>query len=448
MYINNIQQLINSKNSDLKEDALNIVNSALVAVNPFNETKKRIKLVNDNLEIDSLKIDISKKRYIYVMGGGKAAYLVAKALEEIIKERITKGLIVLKEGYKGSLGKIKVRTGSHPIPNHAGFEGAKEIMELAKETDEKDLIFWINTGGISALAPYPIDAINFEEKKMINKLLLTSGANIKEINTVRSHLSKIKGGKLALALLPSEIINLIVSDNPGDPMNVGPTGLDNTTFDEAVSVLKYYNLWEKIPEGAKKHLSDSGVESETPKSFGELQSKIHTFMLVNNRMACLGAVKEAEKKGYNTLFLSSCIEGESKEVAKVHIAIAKEILNSGDPIKKPACIISGGETVVTVKGDGKGGSNLEFSLASAIEIEKLPNIVVVSLGTDGTDGPTDAAGAIVDFETSLRAKNNGINPKDYLQNNDSYNFFKLTKELIFTGHTGTNVMDIRIILIK
>ena len=448
MYIRNMQKLLSYDENGLKEDGLNIINSALIAADPYNATKNKVKLIDNNLMIDSLNIDITKKKRIFVLGGGKAAYLVAKALEEILKERITKGLIILKDGYEGILEKINIITASHPIPNESGFKGAQKIMKLAKDANKEDLVFWINTGGISALAPYPIDDINLEEKKFVNELLLSSGANIKEINTVRSHLSKIKGGKLAMEIFPAEIINLIISDNPGDPINVGPTGLDDTTFSEAISILKYYNLWQHIPNGAKKYLLESNSELETPKDFGKFQSKIHSFMLVNNRMACLGAIEEAKKRGYNTIFLSSCIEGESKDVAKVHIAIGKEIISSGNPIKKPACIISGGETVVTINGNGKGGRNLEFALSSAIEINDLQNIVVISLGTDGTDGPTDAAGAIVENRTLEKASKRGLIAMNFLKNNDSYNFFRANNELIFTGHTGTNVMDIRTILIK
>ena len=294
----------------------------------------------------------------------------------------------------------------------------------------------------------PVSAITLEEKRLIHELLLSSGANIKEINTVRSHLSEIKGGKLALSIFPAEIINLIVSDNPGDPLNVGPTGLDYTTFSEAISVLKRYDLWDKFPESTKEYLQNATPELETPKDFGEFKSRVHSFILVKNSMACLGAVDKAKKLGFNTLFLSSSVEGESREVAKVHAAIGKEIISTGNPITRPACVVSGGETVVTVKGNGLGGSNLEFVLAAAIEIDGMDNLVILSLGTDGTDGPTDAAGAIVDGNTINRARKLGLGPLEYLKQNDSYNFFKKLNDLIITGHTNTNVMDIRLLLVK
>lgn len=448
MYIKNKDEILLNDSDQLKEAGLSIINDALNAVNPYLAVKRLIGLKRNVLSIGSFHIDLSNKKNIYVLGGGKAVFPVAKALEEILGEKINEGLIVVKKGHQGILKKIKIREADHPVPNQDGFNAAKEIKKIAEKAKKKDLVFWINTGGISALAPSPVDSITLKEKKVIHELLLSSGANIKEINTVRSHLSDIKGGKLALSIFPAEIINLIVSDNPGDPMNVGPTGLDHTTFSEAVSIIKRYNLWDKFPESAKKYLLAATPELETPKDYGNFKSLVHSFLLVKNSMACLGAIERAEKLGFNSLFLSSYIEGESREVAKVHAAIGKEIISSGHPISRPACIVSGGETVVTVKGNGLGGSNLEFALAAAIEIKKMENIVILSIGSDGTDGPTEVAGAIVDGNTVKRAMKFGLNPIDYLERNDSYHFFKPLNDLILTGHTDTNVMDIRLLLVK
>jgi len=448
MYIKNIKEFLLADRHSLKDIGLRIINSALIAADPYMATKTLIHLGGEILSIGSLQFDVSKKKNIYVLGGGKAVYPVAKALEEILQEKITEGLIIVKEGHQGILEKIKIRKAAHPIPDQAGFNAAREIKTIAEKAQEEDMVFWINTGGISALAPLPVTFITPDEKKYIYQLLLSSGANIKEINTVRSHLSDIKGGKLALFIFPAEIINLIVSDNPGDPLNVGPTGLDSTTFSEAISILKRYDLWDKFPESAKKYLLTATPDLETPKNFGQFQSLVHSFVLVKNQMACQGAIDKAKELGFHALFLSSCMEGESREVAKVHAAIGKEVISSGNPITRPACMVSGGETVVTVKGDGLGGSNMEFALAAAIEIEGIDNMVMVSLGTDGTDGPTNAAGAIVDGNTVRKAKKLGFDPVEFLKRNDSYHFFKKLNDLIITGHTDTNVMDIRLVLIK
>lgn len=448
MYIKNIEKLLLADGNSLKETGLRIINSALIAVDPYRATKTLIHLDGEILSISSHQFDLSKKKNIYVLGGGKAVYPVAKALEEILQEKIKEGLIIVKKGHQGILEKIKIRKAAHPIPDQAGFNAAKEIKTIAEKAQEEDMVFWINTGGISALAPLPVTFITLEEKKCIHQLLLSSGANIKEINTVRSHLSDIKGGKLALSIFPAEIINLIVSDNPGDPLHVGPTGLDHTTFSEAIAILKRYDLWDRLPESAKKYLLAATPALENPKNYGKFQSFVHSFMLLRNKMACEGAIDKAKELGFHALFLSSCVEGESREVAKVHAAIGKEVISSGNPITRPACVVSGGETVVTVKGEGLGGSNLEFALAAAIEIEGMDNIVMVSLGTDGTDGLTPAAGAIVDGNTVRKAKKLGLSPIEFLKRNDSYHFFKNLDDLIITGHTDTNVMDIRLVLIK
>lgn len=238
MYIKNKEEILLKDSNQLKKAGLSIINDALNAVNPYLAVKRLIGLKRNVLSIGSFHIDLSNKKNIYVLGGGKAVFPVAKALEEILGEKINEGLIIVKKGHQGILKKINIREASHPIPNQDGFNAAKEIKSIADKAEKKDLVFWINTGGISALAPLPVTSVTLNEKKVIHELLLSSGANIKEINAVRSHLSDIKGGKLALSIFPAEIINLIVSDNPGDPMNVGPTGLDNTTFSEAVSIKK------------------------------------------------------------------------------------------------------------------------------------------------------------------------------------------------------------------
>jgi len=297
MYIKNTKELISHGYKELREAGLSIINNALHAVDPYLATKNFIKLNGEILTVGSLHVDLSKKNNIYILGGGKAVFPVAKALEEILGGSIKEGFIVVKKGHHGNLKKVKIREAAHPIPDKAGFYAAKEIKKIAEKAQEKDLVFWINTGGISALAPLPVSAITLEEKRLIHELLLSSGANIKEINTVRSHLSDIKGGKLALSIFPAEIINLIVSDNPGDPLNVGPTGLDYTTFSEAISVLKRYDLWDKFPESAKEYLQNATPELETPKDFEEFKSRVHSFILVKKtHFFSLQVLRENQEK--------------------------------------------------------------------------------------------------------------------------------------------------------
>ena len=450
MYVKNREKIVSHGYEKGRKIALDIIEHALRAADPYIATKNLVKLHGETLTVGSLHFDLSQRGNIYVLGAGKATFPIAKALEEILGERITEGLVIVKRGQNGILKKIKIREASHPLPDIAGFEAAKEIMEIAKKAQRKDIVFCAITGGSSALAPLPIPGISLEEKRQINKLLLTSGATIREINTVRKHLSNIKGGKLALSIFPAEIINLTVSDATGDPLDyiTGPTVPDTSTFPEALSVLKKYNLWDKFPKSAIKYLQNATPELETPKNFGEFSSLVHSFILIKSRIVCEAAAEKAKELGFNTLFLSSFIEGETREVAKVHTAIAKEIISTGNPIPSPACVISGGETTVTVKGDGLGGRNLEFALASGMEIDGLDGVVILSAGTDGTDGPTDAAGGIVDGTTVKRARELGLDPLRYLERNDSYHFFSQLDDLIITGPTNTNVMDIRLVLMS
>jgi len=450
MYVKNREKLISHGYKRGREAALDIIEYALRAADPYIVAKNLVKLDGDTLTVGSLRFDLSQRGNIYVLGAGKATFPIAKALEEILGERITEGLIIVKRGQNGKLKKIKVREASHPLPDIDGFRAAKEIMEIAKKAQRKDIVFCAITGGSSALAPLPIPGVSLEEKRKINELLLTSGATIREVNAVRKHLSNIKGGKLALSILPAEIINLTVSDATGDPLDyiTGPTVPDTSTFPEAISVLKKYNLWDKFPKSAIEYLQNATPELETPKDFGKFSSLVHSFILVKSRMVCEAASKKAKELGFNALFLSSFVEGEAREVAKVHTAIAKEIISTGNPIRPPACVISGGETTVTVKGNGLGGRNLEFALASAMEIDGLDGVVILSAGTDGTDGPTDAAGGIVDGTTVKRARELSLDPLEYLKRNDSYHFFDKLNDLVITGPTNTNVMDIRLVLVS
>ena len=316
------------------------------------------------------------------------------------------------------------------------------------------MIFSLISGGGSALLPQPIGELSLTEKQAVTKRLLECGASIDEINAIRKHISSTKGGQMARAASPATTVNLMLSDVVGDKMHViasGPFVPDMSTFKDVWSILEKYKLIEDIPASVKEYLMD-GVNhkmQETPKEGDPIFQKVYNFIIGSNILALEAAENEAEKMGYNTLILSSMVEGETKEVAKVHTAIIREILSSGYPVQTPACIISGGETTVTIRGKGLGGRNQEFCLAAAMEIMDLPaKVVILSGGTDGNDGPTPAAGAIVDSLTVNRGKNKGMNASNYLENNDSYHFFQEIDELLITGPTNTNVMDVRILLVK
>jgi len=377
---------------------------------------------------------------------------MAQALEKIFGDRITRGFVTTKYGHSLPLKKIEVIEAGHPIPDPNGFKGAKKIQSLLKESGTEDLVIFILSGGASALLPLPANGIALEEKQEVTQLLLDCGADIKEINTIRKHISQIKGGWLARWAYPSTVISFILSDVVGDQLDVigsGPAVPDPSSFEEAWEILKKYDLIDEVSASIKKYLllGREGKVEETPKPGDAVFEKVYHTLIGSNLLALRAAEKEALSTGLNTLILSSSIVGETREAARFHAAIAREVISSGHPLPKPACILSGGETTVTIKGRGIGGRNQEFALAMALEISELEKVVFLSGGTDGTDGPTDATGAIVDHTTLSRARSKGLDPKAYLENNDSYSFFKNLGDLLITGPTHTNVMDVRILLI-
>jgi hydroxypyruvate reductase len=332
-------------------------------------------------------------------------------------------------------------------------EGAKKILDLLESAGERDLIFSLISGGGSALLPLPAGPITLAEKQALTKKLLECGASIEEINAIRKHISLSKGGQLARAAFPATTVNLMLSDVVGDKMDViasGPFVPDQSTFKEAWAITVKYELTD-IPESIRVHLRKGleGQMPETPKAGDVVFSRVLNRVVGSNLLALEAAKEEAERMGYKTLILSSMVEGETKEVAKVHTAIAKEVLASGQPLRSPACLISGGETTVTLRGHGLGGRNQEFCLAAALELMDLsPRVIVLSGGTDGNDGPTPAAGAIVDQQSVQRGIQAGMKAAEYLRNNDSFHFFEKTGELLVTGPTKTNVMDVRLVLVR
>ncbi len=379
-----------------------------------------------------LRLDPAKYERIFVVGAGKASARMAVALEAALGKHITSGLLNVKDGHTAKLRRIELNECGHPIPDQRGVDGARRIAEIAKSAGRRDLVIALISGGASALLPLPADPITLAEKQETTRLLLACGANIHEMNAVRKHLSAIKGGRLASLAAPAPVISLILSDVVGDDLPVigsGPTVPDPSTFADALAILDRFQLRARVP-AAVRHRLEQGSD-ETPKTLTNVRNKI----VGSNRLAMQAAAKAARALGYRTLVLSSCIEGETREVARVHSAILKE---------HTGCVLSGGETTVTLRGEGLGGRNQEFVLAAAIDMAGLPNAIVLSAGTDGSDGPTDAAGAIADGGTVARAL--PLEARKFLDANDSYHFFESAGGLIKTGPTGTNVMDLRILL--
>ena len=435
-----------------RQHALEIFKAGVEAVDPIKLIKEAVDLKGHSLTVKESTFDLSSYENIYIIGIGKAAAAMAQPLENILGDFLTGGIIIVKYGHTLPLKKIRIFEAGHPVPDEAGYKGALECAGILQRSGNKDLLFFLISGGGSALFPYPVEGLTLADIKKTTALLLEAGADIQEINTLRKHLSRVKGGRSAQLAYPATLITLILSDVIGDKLDSiasGPTVPDTSTFADCMNIVEKYNIKDKLPSEviAIFEKGTYGEIEETPKPGDSVFEKTYNLVIGNNLLALKAAQKKAEKLGYNSLILSSSVEGETRDAAKFHAAIAKEILNSGNPIKPPACVLSGGESTVTIRGHGKGGRNQEFVLAAAIGIAGMKNTAILSCGTDGTDGPTDAAGAIADGTTVTRAVNLGIDPAHYLKTNDSYHFFKRLNDLIITGPTYTNVMDLRIILV-
>jgi glycerate-2-kinase len=409
-------------------------------------------LKNSTLHVNGYAFDLKKFKNIYVVGGGKASGAMAEALEEVLGKHIKKGLVNVPRGSEHKRGIIELHEASHPIPDEAGVEGTRRMLKMVEHAKEDDLIICLISGGGSSLMPLPRGGISIADKREITNALLKCGATINEINTVRKHISDFKGGWLAKKAYPATILNLILSDVVGDPLDFiasGPTVPDSTTFSDAIKVLKKYELWSEAPASIRKVLSDGerGIISETPKADDEAFKNVFNVVVGNNRLASLTAQEHLNSEGLNTLLLTATLEGEARQVGVILASIAQEVSASGNPVPKPAGIVAGGETTVTVTGKGRGGRNQEIALAAAQNLKGTNGVVVASLSTDGIDGPTDAAGAIVDGKTLDRATKMQLIPEKYLVQNDSYNFFSKLDDLIFTGPTGTNVNDVSVIIV-
>lgn len=447
-----MEENVNSDLSARRRDAIAIFQAGLQAVNPQTAIKSRCRLEQEILILDDQHYDLADFNRIIILGGGKASAAMARAIEDILDDRIHSGLVCTKYQHLETLGTVKLMEAGHPVPDDNGISAARAIYSLAESADAKTLVICLISGGGSALLPLPVSGISLADKQQTTKVLLACGATIHEINTIRKHLSKIKGGGLARAVYPGTLVSLILSDVVGDDLDSIASGLcvpDPTTFADCLALFRKYEITREIPQSVREYIQAGadGQHPETPKEDEKFFKTTKNIIVGANFDALIKARDMAQGLGYTPLLLSSMLEGETRDVAGNHIAIAREIYNHGQPVPLPACILSGGETTVRIKGDGKGGRNQEFVLAAALKMTRIPNIVVLSGGTDGNDGPTDAAGAIADQTTLARAKAKGLDSRSYLDNNDSYHFFQALDDLYKTGPTNTNVMDMRIILV-
>jgi len=435
-----------------RERALAILSAALARVDPVVAVRRYLSLEGDSLYVSGRTCDLSRFRHIYVVGAGKASGAMAQALEEILGDRLTVGMVNVKYGYILPTQRIRLQEAGHPLPDERGVAGTEEIAALLRQAEEDDLVICLISGGGSALLTSPQEGISLEEVKRLTEALLRCGATINEINAVRKHISQVKGGQLARLAHPASLITLILSDVVGDPLDViasGPTVPDTSTFADAWAVLERYGLFDQIPPSIVRHLElgKAGQVEETPKEGDAAFERTYNLIIGNNRQAALAAVEKAQGLGFKALLLTTHLEGEAREMAKVLAALAKEVVQYGEPVLPPACLVLGGETTVTVKGDGLGGRNQEMALASALAIEGMEDVLILCAATDGSDGPTDAAGAIAEGDTVARARELGLDGRAYLVNNDSYHFFQALNDLIITGPTNTNVNDLAMVFV-
>ena len=438
--------------STLRDDAVQIFNRGLKAVEPAAAINRYCGREGEVLSIGDATYELSRYGKLLVIGAGKATAPMASAIEGILEERITGGTINVKYGHASVLNRVKLLEAGHPVPDENGRGGSRAILSIAENAGKDDLVICLISGGASALLPLPISPLTLEDKQKTTNVLLSCGATIFEINAVRKHMSMLKGGRLAQAVYPATLVSLILSDVVGDDLDVigsGPTVPDPTTFSDCTAIFMKYRIMDRLPLSVAEHFQagSSGRLAETPKAGDRVFDRTQNLVIGSNINAIVAAKQQAESLGYRTLILSSLIEGETRHVARVHTAIAREIIRSGNPVQPPACLLTGGETTVTLAGPGLGGRNQEFALAAALDVADRGNILVLSAGTDGTDGPTDAAGAFADSQTVARAEDLGLEPVNFLENNDSYRFFKHLDDLFITGPTRTNVMDLRIILV-
>ncbi len=433
-----------------KETALALMDAALKAADPYLAVKRNLGIEGSNIVVSGKKFPVGGK--IYLLAFGKAACSMARAVVDTLGERIEEGVIITKYGYAEDcpkLRRLKVIEAGHPVPDENSLLGGRLGLELVGKVGENDILLVLISGGGSALFLLPERGITLEDKIRTNELLLKSGAKIYEINTVRKHISAVKGGKLAKRVR-GRVISLILSDVVGDPLEAiasGPTVKDPTTFQDAYRILKLYGVWEKLPESVKRHI-ELGLEGKAEETLKEDLPNVHNFIIGSNTLACESALAKAKELGYNALLLTTTLEGEAREIALAVGSIIQEIAKYDRPVPKPAVLIAGGEWTVTIEGKaGLGGPNQEFALSIARKIYGL-NAVVLAVDTDGTDGPTDAAGGIVDGKTLGLLREAGVDVEEVLRRHDAYNALEKVGALLRTGPTGTNVNSLVVAVIQ
>lgn len=442
-----------------RQRILPILDAALNAVDPAAAVMRYLRCDQQLLMVGSSTFDLARIRHIYVIGFGKAAAPMAQAAAQVLGERLTEGVIVTKYGHgpddATSLGRIALCEAGHPIPDEAGLAAARRVVALAEQAGPDDLVLCLISGGGSALLTLPADGIGLADLQQATGALLRCGATINEINTLRKHLSQVKGGQLARLAYPATLISLVVSDVVGSPLDViasGPTVADGSTWSDAWAIVEKYDLAQDLPECIINRLRAgmAGAIADTPKAHDQVFEHAETLIIADNAIAAEAALRKARAVGFNAIITSTFVEGEAREVAKVLVGLGREIATFCRPVTEPACLILGGETTVTLRGDGKGGRNQELALAAALVLDQVPDsdrIVLASLATDGTDGPTDSAGGLVDASTVERGRQLGLDAAEHLKRNDSYPYLQAVGDMLTTGPTQTNVNDLMFVFV-
>ncbi len=439
--------------SQLRQDALEIFHACIKAADPDRAVRNSLRLVGNELFFgENNHVSLHDFERITVLGAGKASASMAGALESLFADSIHEGLVAAKYGHGKRLKKVRVLEAGHPIPDLQSESASLQILALADSLTEKDLVISCISGGGSALLAAPAHGISLSDKQWVTESLIGAGADIYEINAVRKHLSTIKGGRLAECVYPATVINLMLSDVIGDDpgtIGSGPFAGDVTTFETAWSVMERFGLLKKAPRSVISHLKDGmkGLRPETPPPGDPIFAKVSNIVIGSNIASLMAGKARACELGYNAAVLSSTLRGDTTEAARFHAHIAEEVRASGNPLHSPACILSGGETTVSVRGTGLGGRNQHFVLSIVKAVSRIKGAVFLSAGSDGTDGPTDAAGAVADSETLRRTEFLELDLNEFLLNYDSYHFFEALGDLVITGPTFTNVMDIRLVLL-
>ena len=435
-----------------------ILDAALAAVDPYVAIQRIVRIDGSDLIIAEQIYNLKIFQRVILVGIGKAAFPMAVAMEEILGDRLTTGTIVTKDGYAAPasgmgqkrLSRTRIIEAGHPIPDARGVVASQELSQLLQSVGNNDLVVFVISGGGSALINSPVPGVNLADLQNFTNLLLRSGANINQLNTLRKHLDLVKGGGLARLASPAVMVTLVLSDVIGDPLDIiasGPTVPDISTFQDAWSIIEELHLIDETPASIRSWLEKGrrGEIPETLKPGDPIFERMKQMIIANNYQAASAAANQARKYGIKALLLTSFLQGEAREVGRMMAGLARQIQATGEPVNRPACVVAGGETTVSVRGGGKGGRNQELALGSLQGMAGLPQMMLVALATDGGDGPTEAAGAVVTGDSLDRALKMGLEPQKFLHQNDAYPFFESLGDLLRSGPTQTNVNDLTIL---